>query len=426
LSAPAAAAIRSPDRSRRRQRWHRLVVPFALLGLLVGPTWLARHQQEPDLSDPAVLAPGGTGPDGSSTLARLLADQGIAIEPVADLPAALAALERGGDAVLFIPKPTTVGAAVAARAARLPAGHRVVLVAPDRFQLAVTGLPVVRGSPRWAALATRPGCEVPEAVAAGRAAALRGRYAVEDPDQVCYQGGLVRTRVAGAGSRSEVFVVGASDPFRNRRIGEHGNARLAVELLAARDRVIWAGALPFDVDFRLPELGLPDRPDRDRSAGSEFADLVAGYPPGVLAGLGLAALLAVLVALARARRLGPPVAEPLPVPVPAAEAVAGRGRLYQHARGRAVALAALRRAGLRRIVRGLGLPPAPPPDPDAVVAAAARRTGLPAEPVRRTLYGPEPTTDQDLTNAVAALDALVHAVEHPPPPERSHRDPDRP
>jgi hypothetical protein len=112
------------------------------------------------------------------------------------------------------------------------------------------------------------------------------------------------------------------------------------------------------------------------------------------------------------------VSEPLPVPVPAAETVAGRGRLYLHARGRLVALAALRRPALARVVRALGLPPAPPPEPDQVVAAAAGRTGLPADHVRRTLYGPAPVTDQDLTHAVAALDALVDAVEHPTAPRK--------
>jgi len=327
----------------------------------------------------------------------------------------------GGDAVVFVPKPTLAASVLAGEASRLPDRHRVVLVAPGTFPLTVTGWPVVRGPQRWAALATEPGCRVPEAVAAGRAAALRGRYAVEDAGQVCYQGGgpgagggLVRVRV----DRAEVFVVGSTDPFRNRRIGEHGNARLAVELLAARDRVVWVGALPLDARFRMPEIGPPDRPDRDRSASGEFADLVAGYPPGVLAGLGLAALLAVLVALARSRRLGPPVSEPLPVPVPAAETVAGRGRLYLHTRGRPVALAALRRPALARVVRALGLPPAPPPEPDQVVAAVAGRTGLPADHVRRTLFGPAPVTDQDLTHAVAALDALVDAVEHPAAPRK--------
>jgi hypothetical protein len=393
------------------------VIPVAVLALLVGVTMLARYVEEPDLDDAQTLAPAGTGGDGSSRLAQLLTDRGVRIEQVDDYWQGREALESGGDAVLFVPKPTLFGAALVHFAALSPGRHRVVLVAPNRPELLISGLPVASGKSRWAAAAADPDCAVPEAVAAGRAAALRGRYQVTDPDDVCYDGGLVRV----ARGAAEAFVVGASDPFRNSRIDEHGNAELAVELLAARDRVIWADALPFEADFELPrpELSAPSRGERDRTPGSPFESLVAGYPPGVLVGLSLAALLAVLVALARARRLGAPVSEPLPVLVPAAEAVAGRGRLYQRSQGRGVALAALREAALRQLVPVLGLPAAPPPEPAAIVAAAAHRTGASPEYVRHTLYGPEPETDEELVQAVAALDALVAAAarDRPAAPE---------
>jgi hypothetical protein len=384
-----------------------VAIPAAVLVLLVGVTWLARSLEEPDLGDAGTLSPTGTGPDGSSRLAELLTERGVQIEPVADIWEAEEALDAGGDTVLFVPKPTYFGAVLVAMAARRAAFHRVVLVGPSTFQLGLTGLPVATGPTRWASADRPPGCTVPEAVAAGRATALRGRYLVEDSDQVCYRGGLVRTRVGDP----EVFVIGSTDPFRNRRIDEHGNARLAIELLAARDRVVWAGALPFDADFDFSgELDAPERGERSRFRDCGFACMFEGYPQPVLVGLSLAALLALLLALARARRFGPPVSEPLPVVVPAAEAVAGRGRLYQRTRGRGVALAALRAAALQRIIRGLGLPPAPPPGAETVVGATCTRTGLPLDHVRRTLYGPAPETDEDLANAVAALDALVAAV----------------
>jgi hypothetical protein len=396
---------------RWRQRWYRLVIPFAVLAVLTGVTLAARVHQDPDLGDPATLAPHGTGPDGGSELAALLTARGVAIEPVDTLAQAQQALGAGRDAVLFVPKPTLFGAVLVNEIATSQAGHRIVLVAPDPYLLAVTALPVASGRQRWAAAATSPGrsCALPEALAAGTATALRNRYAAAEPEDRCYRGGLVRTRI---GSGPPVYLVGATDPFRNRRIHEHGNARLAVELLAGEGRVVWAGALPTDLDLRLPRL---ERPPVDRTGGNAFAGLVDGYPPGVLAGLSLAALLAVLVAVARARRLGPPVSEPLPVRVPAAEAVAGRGRLYQRTRGRAVALAALREAAMPRLVRALGLPAAPPPDPETVVQAAARRTGQPVEQVRRTLYVHRPASDRELADAVAALDALVAAVtgDHP-------------
>lgn len=417
--APPRARPDRAGRSRWRLRWYRVVVPFAGFALLAGATLLARQLEEPDLADPATLAPDGGGPDGSSRLAGLLTDRGVRIEYVTDVEQAMAAIRAGGPGVVFVPKPTLAGSALAGAAARAGEGHRVVLVAPNGLQLGVAGLPVVSGPERWAARVVEPACPVAEAQAAGRAAAQRRRYTA-GPGEVCYRGGLVRTRVEG----SEVFVVGAADPFRNRRIGEHGNAELAVGLLAAHDRVVWAGALPRPPGSALPGLARPERSELDRSGGSPFAGLLDGYPPGVLAGFGLAALLALLVALVRARRLGPPVAEPLPVLVPAAEAVAGRGRLYQRTNGRGVALAALRAGALGRLVPVLGLPAAPPPEPEAVVQAVVRRTGLADGQVRHTLYGPEPETDQDLAGTVAALDSLVRAaVRDRLPPTRRKEPP---
>jgi hypothetical protein len=314
--------------------------------------------------------------------------------------------------VVFVPKATAIASAFAGYAARATGAHRVVLVAPGGLELAWAGLPVRSTFNRWASRATEPGCDLPEAVAAGRASTLKNRYAAEGPHERCYRGGLIRLR-AGPGFAPEVFVVGSTDPFRNRRIDEHGNAELAVQLLSAHDRVIWVGGLPFDVDFQAPQLGAPDRPEPDRSpAGNPFAAF--GYlPPSVQGALALATVAMLLVALARARRLGPLVREPLPVLVPAAEAVAGRGRLYQRSRGRGAALAALRASALPKIIRLVDLPPAPPPQPEAVVAAVAARTGIPADHVRRTLYGPVPETDDELRTAVAWLDALVDAIRNP-------------
>jgi hypothetical protein len=425
MTGTGARAVRvgAPAASRWRTYRHRVIVPFLVLGVIFAVTGVAHRLEEPGGRD--TLMPSGTGPDGSSRLAALLAERGVRIEAVAEFTEAAAALEGGGDAVLFIPKPNFASSVLAQLAAIGPGNHRIVMVAPRGDQLWFTDPAVVTGDRRWASAAVPPGCDLPEAVAAGRATALRGRYAVDGPGDTCYQQGLVRTEMAGA----ELFVIGATDPFRNRRIGEHGNAELAVGLLSAADRVVWADSLSVDLELpaiQWPQLQAPSRPERDRSPSGGLAELGAPYPPGLLAGLALAALLALLVALARARRLGPPVTEPLPVSVPAAEAVAGRGRLYQRVRGRGVALAALRAAALHRLVPVLGLPANPPPEPGSVVAAVVARTGLSAEHVRRTLYGPEPDHDRDLAEAVSTLDRLVGAVTIVNPAEESTRDRDRP
>jgi hypothetical protein len=139
--------------------------------------------------------------------------------------------------------------------------------------------------------------------------------------------------------------------------------------------------------------------------------------------LALALLAAALLAVARGRRLGTPVAEPLPVLVPAAEAVTGRGRLYQRIEAREATLAALRGAAVARIARTLNPhAPAPPAGaPGALVGTlieqVAARTGTPDHVVRAILNGPAPDDDEGLRRAVADLDALVNAVLRDNPPQ---------
>lgn len=400
-------------RSRLRRHWRRLVIPYAVLLLLGAATWLAYHQEEPNLRDSETLSPASANPDGSSRLAGMLAARGVEIMPASTYAEAHEGLASGSSTTVFIPKPTFAGAVLARDAARLAGVDRIVVVAPSQRELAVMRAPMRAQPRRWAARAESPGCDMPEALAAGRATTLRSRYT--GPDRICYAGGLARAYLAG----TELLVVGATDPFRNRRIGEHGNAVLALELLAASDVVLWVDALPADLHPSVDRPGIeaparpeaPSRPDRDRTSGNAFEQLLYAYPSGILAALVLAMLLAVLVALARARRLGPPVMEPLPVVVPAAEAVAGRGRLYHRAKSRGAALETLRVAARQRLMPPGGNPTAEL-DEDAVVATVAARSGLPAEQVRRTLYGPAPERDEELTAAVAALDQLVAAVTH--------------
>jgi len=115
---------------------------------------------------------------------------------------------------------------------------------------------------------------------------------------------------------------------------------------------------------------------------------------------------ALAYALARARRLGPPVGEPLPVVVRAVETVEGRGRLYRRANARGTAIRALRDSALGRLREALDLPP----DAAAplVVDAVAARTGRPAEQVDEVLFGADPTSDQELVRLAADLDRLLH------------------
>jgi hypothetical protein len=256
-------------------------------------------------------------------------------------------------------------------------------------------------------------------VAAGPATVLRSRYFTDTADRrsSCYGGGL--TEVAFGGS--QMIVVGATEPFRNGRIGEAGNAALATALLGRDQDVIWLDLHETEPRPRPESQSEVDGPlyeQPDREGGGGVNPMWQAFPAWFWASLGLLGVLGLLVATVAARRLGPPVAEPLPVVVPATETVTGRGRLYARIRARGAALETFRTAVVRRI--------APMVDPHSVVSAStgrgattvddklveyvAARTGWAPQEVSEILRGSAPQTDEELRLAVARLDALLDAV----------------
>jgi hypothetical protein len=402
-----------------RRRWPRLVIPYAVVVLLVAITGLAHYLEEPDPGDAGTFSPAGTGPDGSSRLAALLAERNIPIERFSRSADAVRSALRG-DATIFIPAPDLPNPNLLGVLANLPARNSVVLVEPTSLQQ--HALPVVKSPRRWAARTSLPGCADPVASKAGRATTVRTRYIPVDvlagqdifgtTDHVrCYGGGLIRL----TWNRLDLAVVGASDPFRNNRIGEYGNAELATGLLAGRKRVIW---LDMHASERVSysefegNLGiqLPGADQGGSNGPEEQNPLWTAVPSTFWPILAQVGLVALLLALWRARRLGPPVAEPLPVIVPEAETVTGRGRLYARAGARGPALETLRGAARHRILRLLDLPPGAAEA--EVVEAVAAHARIPADQVRALLYGPEPLDDAHLVAATASLDALVHTITH--------------
>jgi hypothetical protein len=425
---PVTGMPARPAPARRPRRWHRAAIPFALLAVFWAGTWLAHLIEEPDLGDPGTLSPTGTGPDGSSRLADLLTERGVRVERVTSSADAIRAA-GAGDATVFLPGPDLLFPSTQTRLAAGPgAVRRIVVVRPGVRSLIATPAPVVPAAPgRWAAAVTAPRCAAPVAAGAGPAAVLRDRYDVDGVDTLnCYSGAVVGVRV----EQTEFVFVGASDPFRNSRIGEHGNAALAVGLLAVTDRVIWVDVHKRETVPRgSPELNLPEYRRGDQDRGGTGFPTIDAFPPLMWAVLVLAAGATVLLAFARARRLGPPVAEPLPVLVPAAETVTGRGRLYQRIAARSATLAALQSAAIARLARlvdPFGVTVAsdrtgPPQASDELVRGISLRTATPEETVRAILHGPAGDSDSDLARAVADLDALVAAVLGGAPP---HARPD--
>src|SRR5690606_35450140 len=187
-------------------------------------------------------------------------------------------------------------------------------------------------------------------------------------------------------------------------------------------------------EFRpqLPNL-LPDYERREQDRTSTGNPLLDAFPIQLWTVFVLLVGAGLLLAIARARRLGPPVPEPLPVVVPASEAVTGRGRLYRRIRARGASLATLRAAALARLARTLD-PLArspqralatPGPHRDAFVHGIAVRSGWPEADVAAVLFGQLPVDDSALVAAASDLDRLVAAVLAPSVPVQTH-SPDQP
>lgn len=428
-------AVPAPPRpaAARPRRRHRLLIPLAVAVLLIVVTLVLHAVDQPDPDDPGFLSPVATGADGGSRLAAALRGQGVPVRRETDTERALAAA-RTAPSTLFVPAPDLVQPAVLRDLGYLPPGSRLVLVDPSRRAVDGLDLPLLPAGRRWATRVSTPDadgrpCPLPEAGRAGAAAAERQRYAVpaDSAADRCYRGGLVR--VPG---RTEVVVIGASDPFRNDRIDEWGNRDLATGLLGGARPVVWLD-LPGPEPAPTGPSASPTPGDGDRSGrgtgdgrdpGSDGREpdragerppwdnpLWDAFPAWFWALLAQLALAGLLVLLWRARRLGPPVPEPLPVTVRSAETVLGRARLYRRAGARDSAAETLRAAARDRLLPRLNLPA--DAAPAEVAARVAAHTGDDPDRVAELLHGAAPENDQELLALARDLDALTRTVAHP-------------
>lgn len=435
----------------RNRRWLRFALPFAVVLGLATLTGVAHVVQQPDPTDASFLSPTSDAGDGARQLADALARAGVEVDVRTTSPDALAAAAAGADVTIFVTTPGLVNPYYLDRLAALPPQVRVVLVAPDAGQLQSAGFDVAVGGPRWTAAAPQPGCALDFANAAGPAAALRRTYDAAGYRPVrCYDDALVEFGTP----RAAMTLVGAADPFRNDRAGEHGNQALAVGLLARSPRVIWldlherervpeptadpedpnAGDTPGSDDGDQPGEGSPqDGPAGDSQSDDQGSDqgsnqggdqgggdaqgggnavtdspLARAFPPAVWATLALLVLAAIALVAASARRLGAPVAEPLPVRVRAAETVRGLGGLYRRARARGSSLATLQAAARVRLAEHFGLPG--DTSVDEVAGHVAAVTGQPVTEVRHVLGGGVEDSDEELARAATTVQNLVRYV----------------
>lgn len=384
MNETAASPVRASER-----RWalrSPLLLLAALVAVTVGLALLAARGNQGRL-DPESFAP-----QGSHALAQLLRDNDVEVVVARDLAVARKALgPRPGRTALLVTIPDLLPADAmrdlidrAGPTVLVEAGGPVVTAAVP--QLEAVGAAEVQGR--------EPGCGLRLARNAGRVD-LGGvgygptRTALASGD-LCYRSGE-GAALARVGNR---FLLGSGDALTNERLDRRGNAALALALLGQRPTLVWY--LP-----RLDDAALQIAADR-RPLSSLVPD--PWKLAAVQLGLGL-----LLVALWRARRLGPVVVESLPVVVRAAESTEGLARLYRRSNARQRAAAELRAAAVRRTAPRFGMSPTHA-DPRALTEAAAAHTGRSTTDVGQLLYGSTPDDDAGLLALVAALDQLEDDV----------------
>lgn len=366
----------SPD---TRRVWLAARGPLAMLLVIVAAAIvlaLVRGHSEGGALDPRSAAP-----NGSRALAQVLGDYGVDVRPMHTLATTSRA---AGGATVLVTHPNTLDPADIKRLSTI--AESLVLIAPNQ-RLARAVDPDVEVTGHTADTTHAPECALADA--AGDA--TTGGVGYRTPNaELCYPTGDGSSLVRYDDGGTPVTLLGTATPLTNEALDEAGNAALTMRLLGERERLVWYVPSPTD-----PAL-------RDGSAS-----LLSLLPPGWLYGIATLAIAAVLLALWRARRLGPVVTEPLPVVVHAAETTEGRARLYRRVGAADHAAEALRDAARYRIAASAGL------TADAghqAVVAVASRSGRSADEVHWLLYGPAPSDHAALVRIATELDRLENEV----------------
>lgn len=408
--APTAPPAR-PGWDRRRVRRTATFVGVVAFGLLLLVLIAMSGQRATDAFDPE-----GTGPDGARALAEVLRQQGVEVEVVRSIDA-LEESAPDADTTVFVGNPTNLSPNATARlaiAAR-PAG-RLVLAGVDNEQLRLLGMPVTAFNGGGTDLVA--GCEDSDVARRSDVVSVwDARYVVTGPDQGarrCFvvpspddppdrpgtdpaQGSaLVELDLTPA--HPATVLVGLGPAWVNSAITADSHASTALRALGATPRLVWYQ--PGVSDAVAPGPGEVD------TAGDP-----AVWPPWAAPAIILLLAAVVLLALARGRRLGRLVREPLPVVVRAIETTESRGRLYRRAGDRSRAAAVLRFGAAERLARRLAVGRGA--GPDAVVHAASLATGLEPSEVGGILFGPPPADDAALIHLAQQLTDLEERVRHP-------------
>lgn len=371
-----------PEATPRRWRaWRWVLVTLLVLAVIAGVDAYLNAPRPGPRMDPA-----STSSDGAHALVELLRGAGVDVvvaHNIADVETA-----ARPDALILVAQSQYLTDELLDR---LDNVHSDLLLVEPTARAREALLPGVRVA-HVKAFDLDPNCTLREAVRSGAVRfGVSNTYESEDGREMtrCYDGALIRFRSDGR----TITAVGNTDFMTNGSLLQAGNAALAMNLAGDRPRLVWYA---------------PHAVEGESSPKSTLLQLL---PPKVFWLVGQLALVVLLVAVWKARRPGPLVAEELPVVVRASETVEGRGRLYRSRRARDRAAAALRAATLARLLPRLGLGAGA--SPSAVVTTAAGRIGSDPAFVSYQLFGPPPTTDNDLLQLARALDDIERQVARP-------------
>nr|WP_281358911.1 DUF4350 domain-containing protein [Flexivirga aerilata] len=333
------------------------------------------------------LDPDSPAPDGTRAAAQVLGQQGLSVD-IARSPDEFGARSVAGATVL-ITRPQLLADDTLRSVMEHAAGaRRVVVVDADPATARAMQLPDVQAAPVEDAPSTV--CSVPW-LQGLRMSYADVEYTAGSVGASCFgEGGsgtvLVLPEINGG--RPETVLVGSHAVFANKTVVDDDNAAIALRTLGSADRVVWFA----------PTVATADNPLAQGPAWPRW------FGPSVW----LAAAVAILVIVWRARRFGRLVPEPLPVVVPADETTRSRGLLYRKAGDTARSSRVLRAATRGRLASYLGLPPSGPAGP--LVERVAHAAGADPRDVHDLLLGPDAADESSMTDIAHRLQLLERQV----------------
>lgn len=360
-----------------------------LIGIAVIATALLVLVPDPSHST-APLSTTNHGEDGAQALVRVLGDHGVTVKEAAE--ADIAAAGADTTVVVIDPEKMPSRTAEAVRAAPSVVFVGTLYSTADALPPYLEGLRVMPPFSATSAKTVNPGCSSPTAARARTLTSSAYRVA-EDPDQDAAQEWTLCFTSDGKGFQYAEkesdgrFRAVITDPARltNSAVLQDGNASLALGAMGRTRNLLWY---------------MP--------TGEESATSPSDLAPAHLRPLFLLLVAAALVlALARGRRMGRLASEKLPVEVPASEILIGKARLMRTNRAFGHAAQALRSASARRVAQRLGLPASAPAE--QLVGALEKRGVDPARS-RALLWGPAPASHSALTVLAEQLDALEKEI----------------